>query len=122
MPDHDDRHETDLTRRDALKTFVVGVGATAVIPLVSADVAEAMQKAVATRRATGAAKFFTPAQHRTVDILTELIIPADDRSPGAKAAKVVDYIDFILSESLPPAKQAWTDGLAALDAASSSQF
>ncbi len=53
--------------------------------------------------------------------LSELIIPADDRSPGAKAAQVADYIDFVLSESPAETKKVWTDGLAALDAASTSQ-
>jgi gluconate 2-dehydrogenase gamma chain len=120
---HDDNSDTDLTRRDALKTLVAGVGAAAVIPLIPADVAAAAQQAIAKRKAAGAApKFFTPAQHRTVDVLSELIIPADDRSPGAKAAQVADYIDFVLSESPADAKAQWTVGLAALDAASSTQF
>jgi gluconate 2-dehydrogenase gamma chain len=118
---HDDTFDTDLTRRDALKTLVGGIGVATVIPLIPVDVAEAAQKAVAKRRAGSALKFFTPAQHRTVDVLSELIIPADDRSPGAKAAQVADYIDFVLSESPAETKKAWTDGLAALDAASTSQ-
>jgi hypothetical protein len=118
---HDDTFDTDLTRRDALKTLVAGIGAATIIPLVPVDVAEAAQKAVAKRRAGAALKFFTPAQHRTVDMLAELIIPADDRSPGAKAARVADYIDFVLSESPVDAKKAWTDGLAALDAASTNR-
>jgi gluconate 2-dehydrogenase subunit 3-like protein len=112
---HDDTHDTDLTRRDALKTLVAGIGAATVIPLIPVDVAEAAQKAVARRKAAAAApKFFTPAQHRTVDVLSELIIPADDRSPGARAALVADYIDFALSEAPGEAKAAWTEGLAAL--------
>lgn len=119
----DDNHDTDLSRRDALKTLVAGIGAATVIPLIPADVAAAAQKAIAKRKAAGAAPgFFTAAQHRTVDVLTELIIPADDRSPGAKAAQVADYIDFVLSESAADAKAQWTDGLTALDAASTTQF
>ena len=118
---HDDTYDTDLTRRDALKTLVAGIGAATVIPLIPADVAEAAQKAIAKRKAAAAPKFFTPAQHRTVDMLSELIIPADDRSPGAKAAQVADYIDFALSESPDRARALWTEGLAALDAASTAQ-
>jgi gluconate 2-dehydrogenase subunit 3-like protein len=119
---HDDTSDTDLTRRDALKTLVAGIGAATVIPLIPAEVAEAAQKAIAKRKAAGAApKFFTPTQHHTVDILSELIIPSDDRSPGAKAAQVADYIDFALSEAPAEAKAVWTEGLAALDAASASQ-
>ena len=116
------QEDTDLTRRDALKTLVAGIGAATVIPLIPADVAEAAQKAIAKRKAAGAApRFFTKAQHRTVDVLSELIIPADDRSPGAKAAQVADYIDFALSESPTDAQKMWTEGHAALDAASTTQ-
>ena len=43
--------------------------------------------------------FFTKEEFALVDELTELIIPADDHSPGAKAALVASYIDFRLSES-----------------------
>ena len=116
---HDDSNDSTLSRRDALK-IAVGVGAATMIPLVPADVAEAAQRAVAAGKA--GLKFFTPAQHRTVDVLSEIIIPADDRSPGAKAAKVADYIDFVLAEAPAEAKTAWTEGLAALDQASTAQF
>lgn len=111
---HDDPLDPSLSRRDALK-IAVGLGAATVLPLVPADVAEAA------RRAAGGPRFFTPAQHRTVDTLAELIIPADDRSPGARAAGVADYLDFVLSEAPADAKQIWIDGLAALDEASTAQ-
>ena len=99
----------------------MGVGAAAMIPLVSPEVAEAAQRAVAGGK-PAILKFFTVAQHRTVDALTEVLIPADERSPGARAARVTDYLDFILSESSADAKHAWKDGIAALDAASTSEF
>lgn len=43
--------------------------------------------------------FFTKQEFALVDELTELIIPADDHSPGARAAQVAGYIDFRLSEA-----------------------
>lgn len=49
--------------------------------------------------ASGAPRFFTPAEYAVVDELSEIIIPADEKSPGAKAAKVVDYIDSTLAEA-----------------------
>lgn len=110
---HEQKPDSDVSRRTALKTLATGLGAAAVIPLVPAEVAEAARQAVASGKTT--LKFFTPAQHRTVEILSELIIPADDRSPGAREAKVADYIDFILAESAPEEQKAWTEGLAALD-------
>jgi gluconate 2-dehydrogenase subunit 3-like protein len=41
----------------------------------------------------------------TLETLVEAIIPTDDRSPGAKQARVADYIDLLLSEA-DPAKPA----------------
>lgn len=120
MSRHERSSDLDLSRRDALK-IAVGVGAAAMIPLVPAEVAEAAQRAVASGK-PAALKFFTADQHRTVDALTDVIIPTDDRSPGARAARVADYLDFILNESSVEARQAWKDGLTALDAASTSQF
>lgn len=117
---HDDKPDSDLSRRDALKALATGLGAATVIPLVPAGVAEAARRSVTAGSTT--LKFFTPAQHRTVEILSEILIPADDRSPGAKEAKVADYIDFILGESLPDEQQEWTSGLAALDEASTTRF
>jgi len=109
-----------LSRRDALK-IAVGVGAAAMIPLVPVEVAEAAQRAVASGKPVDL-KFFTPAEHRTVDALAEVIIPADERSPGARAARVADYLDFVLDESSPEAQRAWKDGIVALDAASTARF
>lgn len=120
MSHHEHPSDADLSRRDALK-IAMGVGAAAMIPFVPAEVAAAAQRAVA-GGTPAALKFFTAAQHRTVDALTEVIIPTDERSPGARAAKVADYLDFILNESPADARQAWKDGLVALDGASVAQF
>jgi gluconate 2-dehydrogenase gamma chain len=46
--------------------------------------------------------FFTQDQFRFVDHLTEMIIPADD-TPGAKAAGVAEFIDFMLANRVPVA-------------------
>lgn len=68
----------------------------------------------------GAPRFFTPSELALVDELSELIVPADDHSPGAKAAGVARYIDGRLAEALLPAAQEshqlWRDGLARVDA------
>ena len=39
------------------------------------------------------AKFFTPEEFALVDELSEMIIPTDAQSPGARAAKVAAFID-----------------------------
>ncbi len=40
-------------------------------------------------------QFFKPGEFKTVELLAEMIIPADDK-PGAKEAKVANYIDFVV--------------------------
>jgi hypothetical protein len=45
-----------------------------------------------------------------------MIIPADEHSPGARAAKVAEYIDERLAESFDEApKQQWRQGLKLVD-------
>lgn len=69
-------------------------------------------------------RFFTPAELALVDELTELIIPADDHSPGARAAGVAPFIDAMLAEADPAypedaeARTGWRDGLRETDALS----
>ena len=41
-------------------------------------------------------QFFTPAEYRALDQITELIIPRDD-SPGARDAGVGEFIDFMVA-------------------------
>jgi hypothetical protein len=63
--------------------------------------------------------FFTPAEFALVDELSEIIIPADDHSPGARAARVASYIDARLAEAADPALQTtWRRGLERVEALS----
>ena len=51
-----------------------------------------------------------------VDELSELIIPTDEHSPGARAAKVAEYIDRRLAEPFgDEPKLQWREGLKLLD-------
>jgi hypothetical protein len=108
-------------RRRALKSLGVAAGALAVVPALSdAGTAAFLQAA-----RTGAAprlKVLTPAEYAAVDALTETIIPADARSPGAHAARVGDYVDLLLSESPAETQAAWRDGLAAVGALAQARF
>jgi gluconate 2-dehydrogenase subunit 3-like protein len=64
-------------------------------------------------RGQAAHKFFTPEEFAVVDELTEMIIPADEKSGGAHAAKVAEYIDFRLSEAFEQrARDQWRAGIA----------
>ncbi len=61
--------------------------------------------------------FFTPDEQALLERLMELIIPADDHSPGAKAARVPAFADLMISTGSDPAKAHWRSGLAAFKAA-----
>lgn len=61
-------------------------------------------------------RFFTEEEFAMVDELGELIIPADEHSPGARAAKAAEYIDARLAESWEEeTKREWREGLKLVD-------
>jgi hypothetical protein len=117
-------HPIDLRqdRREWLKTSAAALGASLLArPAVAAETSQAATaqgvpaeaKSPETKSAT---HFFTPAQHVLVDELSETIIPADNHSGGAKAAKVVDYIDGFLRETFDESQKAlWREGLRLVD-------
>src|SRR2546429_9661647 len=100
------KHPESVSRRD----MIAATAAALVTPLLRGG-------AVSTQSVAGVpGKFLTAAEYRLLDELTELIIPADDHSPGARAAAVAAYIDGRLAESLEPDWQAkWRSGLQAGD-------
>ena len=66
-------------------------------------------------------KFFNPHQNETVTMLAELIIPQTE-TPGAKAAKVNEYIDLILSEETLKVQREFLRGLEWMDRRSNELF
>ena len=62
-------------------------------------------------------KVFSPEEFVMLDELTELIIPADDHSGGARSAGVAAFIDGRLAESIDEAgRTEWREGLKRIDA------
>jgi choline dehydrogenase-like flavoprotein len=59
--------------------------------------------------------FFSPEQKATVGALADTIIPDDGVAPGARAAKVEEYLDFVLARATREEQRGWTEGLTALD-------
>ena len=57
-------------------------------------------------------QFFPEAENRLVADLAEMILPADDHSPGARAARVNLYIDLVLATSPRGTQSEWKAGLA----------
>jgi Gluconate 2-dehydrogenase subunit 3 len=80
--------------------------------------------ALATSELAAPGRFFSAPEMTLLDELTETIIPADEHSGGARAAKVAAYIDGRLADydpsfaDLREEREAWKAGLAAIDALS----
>lgn len=105
----------ELKRRDLLRTAILGAGA--------ASSAGAQQHvhvttiAPAQAAATGAAwkpQVLDEHQNETVIVLSELIIPATD-TPGAKAAKVNEWVDLYLADLAEDKGHSFLMGLGWLD-------
>lgn len=106
------------SRRAAMKALATGAIAW---PVLSSR-ASALLAAVQQAGGAPALQFLSPAQYAAVDAIAEAIVPADARSPGARAARVADYVDLLLAESPSAFRAAWTEGLAALEAESQQRF
>ena len=100
-----------MERRDWLKTAVLGTGAATAGPLVTQIAPAAAEPATA---AAWEPLLFDAHQDATVTALTELIIPETD-TPGAKAAKVNEYIDLMLHDVERDKGHEFLKGLGWLD-------
>lgn len=103
-----------LSRRSALKALGTAAGAATFVPWLSDENLLAYSRIQATA-APAQPLVLSPAQYATLEALVDTIIPADERSPGAREARVADYVDLLLSEAEDPVKLQWLGGLAALD-------
>ena len=89
------------------------------VPITSAS-----QAATAAPSKPYAPRFFKPEEFRDVGILAEIILPTDEK-PGAKEAKVADYIDFVVysaAEFEPQLQKQWIDGLGLLNKLSRKKY
>jgi hypothetical protein len=107
-----------MKRRDALKLLA----ATAALPLLSHN-AFSLFRAVHDDLATSTGlRTLNPHQNATVTTISELIIPQTD-TPGAKAARVNEFIDVILTDWYEDQESAnFLTGLADVDARSQTLF
>jgi hypothetical protein len=104
-----------------LRTLGAGAGATVMLPWLS-DAGLIAFTEIQRRNAAPRPKALTAAQFATLQALVEAIIPTDERSPGAKEARVADYIDLLISEADENAAASWRAGLDALDANATARF
>lgn len=100
---------SELSRREVLKITagaVVAGQVAALSPVLAAGAAPAL-------------KFFTRTELALVDELTEILIPADDHSPGARAAGAAAFLDGRLAGlEDEAARTTWRGGLQKVDALS----
>src|SRR5437773_6930118 len=102
-----------VSRRAALRRIGAGAGALTLLPFLSDEGLAAFVHIQGTKAAPSL-KVLSPSQYATLEALVEAIIPADERSPGAREARVADYFDLVLSEAQPSLKEEWLGGAAAL--------
>ena len=111
-----------LSRRRALKILGMGVGATGAVAIyrnptfAQHEHMKAGAKVHAEAAAAPKPVFFSPAEMATIAVMSQLIIPSDDHSPGAKEAGVPAFIDLMVGAGAPEVRALWRDGLAAVDA------
>jgi hypothetical protein len=82
-----------MQRREALKLLA----AAAALPLLTKEAFSLFQAVHEQLPETAALRTFNPRQNATVTAISEIIIPQTD-TPGAKAVRVNEFIDLILTE------------------------
>jgi Gluconate 2-dehydrogenase subunit 3 len=105
--------DNELSRRQMI---IASAGAIAASSVLADDGVAGLVQA-----ATGGPRFFTKDEFTLADELTEMIIPTDEHSPGARAAKCAAYIDARLAEAFDDEPRTlWREGLKAIDTMSQS--
>lgn len=123
-------NEKNVSRRAVLKVIAVGVGTATALPILENRVlGQHKHSDMQMGQSPGAAvpiveggRFFSHQEMETIAAISDLIIPTDEHSPGARAAGVSSFIDLMVSESSNEIKALWRDGLAAVDTMSELQF
>ena len=115
-----------INRRDAFKAIALGsaglVSPTSVADGLTAQVqSHAHRKLTVQKAIPWRPRLFSDAQNETVTLIAELIIPETD-TPGARAAKVNEHMDFVLSEETPEVRETFLKGLNWVDRKSRERF
>jgi hypothetical protein len=119
-----------MNRRKALRNMSLVLGAASSVPALAGLSAEAVfaqgqsiHEHVPAKPAAGpsALKVLNPHQNQTVIVLSELIIP-QTTTPGAKGARVNEFIDIFLSSVNASKRQEFLEGLQWIDMRSQQLF
>lgn len=100
-----------MQRREALRLM----GAASVFSVLTNDLLGATLRSQLMEKSAGSPHTLSPQQNDIVVAMTDVMIPVTD-TPGAKAAKVNEFIDLILSEwATEEEKATFLEGLAEVD-------
>src|SRR5512133_1441611 len=98
----------EFSRRDLLMKLAAGVSIVAAADAQHVHESVAQQKTA--QKGPYKPKALTAHEYATLQRLSDLIIPADERSPGALEAGAADFIDFLCNAS-EEMRDIWTGGL-----------
>jgi glucoside 3-dehydrogenase (cytochrome c) hitch-hiker subunit len=107
-----------MERREALRLM----GAASVFSVLSSDLFAATVKAQLAANNGGGLRTLSPAQNEIVVAMSDVMLPATD-TPGAKAAKVNEFIDLVLTEwANEEERKIFLEGLAETDRKTNALF
>jgi gluconate 2-dehydrogenase gamma chain len=106
---------SELSRRDLLQSIALSVTFGGLSPAAAQHVHNV---AADEKASTGVykAKALNPHEYQTLEKLADLIIPPDDKSPGAVSSGACEFIDLLASQN-PRLLGIYTGGIAWVDQA-----
>jgi hypothetical protein len=104
----------DPARRVLLRHLVLGSIGAATVPLWLEQLTALALAHEGSHLHLGALKVLTEHQNHTVVALSELIIP-ETETPGARSARVNEFIDAVIADAEPYARTKFLRGLSWLD-------
>jgi hypothetical protein len=72
--------------------------------------------------AQGLPRFFSADQYAALDRLSEILMPAGADLPGAREARVAEFLDFLISVSPADRQKLYRDGLDTLNAQARTRY
>jgi gluconate 2-dehydrogenase gamma chain len=107
---------SEISRRDALRRLGIALVATGALDRLAAQEVHHMAGQPAGAAGRYVPKTFSAHEYRTLERLTDLIVPVENGAPGAVAANCAAWIDTISSEN-EQLQGIYRRGLAWLDTA-----
>ena len=118
-------NDNTISRRTALKVIAVGTGAASASKVLGQNPHPHTGVEMVTQEQSPvppALRFFSATEMITIALISDLIIPSDEHSKGAREAGVPTFIDLMVSEASVETKNLWRNGLAAIEKLSQKEF